>query len=106
MKENLIHYRTCVCNINYHVVWSVKYRRKVLTADVEEYMNLKNNESEENAMCKLVEDYANEQKRIMICELVHDCALSAEAGADKLGMAMIEFAELMKQYGYSIPEPA
>ncbi len=68
--------------------------------------DLKNNESEVNAMCKLVEDYANEQKRIMICELVHDCALSAEAGADKLGMAMIEFAELMKQYGYSIPEPA
>ncbi|RHS43424.1 IS200/IS605 family transposase, partial [Clostridium sp. AF02-29] len=24
MKENLIHYRTCVCNINYHMVWSVK----------------------------------------------------------------------------------
>ena len=34
MKENLIHYRTCVCNINYHVVWSVKYRRKVLTEEI------------------------------------------------------------------------
>ena len=31
MKENLIHYRTCVCNINYHMVWSVKYL-KVLFA--------------------------------------------------------------------------
>ena len=29
MKENLIHYRTCVCNINYNMVWSVKYRRKI-----------------------------------------------------------------------------
>lgn len=38
MKENLIHYRTSVCNINYHVVWSVKYRRKVLTSEVEEYL--------------------------------------------------------------------
>lgn len=38
MKENLIRYRTCVCNINYHVVWSVKYRRKVLTAEVETYL--------------------------------------------------------------------
>ena len=38
MKENLIHYRTSVCNINYHVVWSVKYRRKVLTAEVEAYL--------------------------------------------------------------------
>ena len=25
MKENLTHYRTCVCNANYHMVWSVKY---------------------------------------------------------------------------------
>lgn len=38
MKNNLIHYRTCVCNINYHVVWSVKYRRKVLNADIENFM--------------------------------------------------------------------
>lgn len=38
MKENLIHYRTCVCNINYHVVWSVKYKRKVLTKEIEDYM--------------------------------------------------------------------
>lgn len=38
MKENLIHYRTSVCNINYHVVWSVKYRRKILTPDVEQYL--------------------------------------------------------------------
>ena len=35
MKDNLIHYRTSVCNINYHMVWTVKYRRKVLTPDVE-----------------------------------------------------------------------
>ena len=38
MKDNLVHYRTCVCNINYHVVWSVKYRRKVLTAEIEAYL--------------------------------------------------------------------
>ena len=38
MKENLVHYRTCVCNINYHVVWSVKYRRKVLTTEIETYL--------------------------------------------------------------------
>ena len=35
MKENLIYARTCVYNINYHVVWSVKYRRKVLTSNIE-----------------------------------------------------------------------
>ena len=27
--------RTCVFNINYHIVWSTKYRRKVLTDDIE-----------------------------------------------------------------------
>lgn len=47
--------------------------------------DLKNNESEVIGMCKLVEDfameYAKEQKEIMICELVHDNTLSAEAGA-------------------------
>ena len=35
MKNNLIHARTCVYNINYHVVWSVKYRRKILNAEIE-----------------------------------------------------------------------
>ena len=27
-----------MCNINYHVVWSVKYRRKILSEDVELYL--------------------------------------------------------------------
>jgi len=44
MKDNLVHYRTCVCNINYHVVWSVKYRRKVLTPKVEAYLKTVLNE--------------------------------------------------------------
>lgn len=38
MKDNLIHYRTSVCNINYHVVWSVKHRRKILTPEVEAFL--------------------------------------------------------------------
>ena len=38
MKSNLIHYRTSVCNINYHIVWSVKYRRKILNAVVEQFL--------------------------------------------------------------------
>ena len=38
MKNNLIHYRTSVCNINYHMVWSVKYRKKILTAEIEEFL--------------------------------------------------------------------
>lgn len=34
MRE-LIHARTSVYNINYHLVWCVKYRRKVLIGDIE-----------------------------------------------------------------------
>ena len=31
--------RGCVYNVNYHFVWSVKYRRKVLTGDVAETLS-------------------------------------------------------------------
>lgn len=36
MKDNLIKSRTCVYNINYHMVWSVKYRKKVLNETIEQ----------------------------------------------------------------------
>lgn len=34
MKDKYTHARTCVYNINYHFVWCVKYRRKVLTEPI------------------------------------------------------------------------
>ena len=34
MKDKYIHARTCVYNINYHIVWCVKYRRKVLSSKI------------------------------------------------------------------------
>jgi putative transposase len=37
-KENLVHARTCVYNCNYHIVFSTKYRRKVLTGEIEKYL--------------------------------------------------------------------
>ena len=30
MKDHYTHRRTCVYNINYHIIWCTKYRRKVL----------------------------------------------------------------------------
>ena len=30
--------RTCVYNLNYHIVWCVKYRRKVLTQQISDYL--------------------------------------------------------------------
>ena len=38
MKSKLTKSRTCVYNINYHIVWTVKYRRKILIGDVEQYL--------------------------------------------------------------------
>lgn len=35
MSNKLIKARTCVYNINYHMVWSTKYRRKVLNSKIE-----------------------------------------------------------------------
>ena len=34
MENKYTHARTCVYNINYHIVWCVKYSRKVLFADI------------------------------------------------------------------------
>lgn len=54
-KKHLIHGRTCVYNVNYHLVWSVKYRRKVLTAEVEDYFK------------EVIQDIA-EEKEFVIAE--------------------------------------
>ena len=34
MENKYIHGRTCVYNINYHIVWCVKYRKKVLNDEI------------------------------------------------------------------------
>ncbi len=34
--SNLKYGRTCVYNVNYHIVWSTKYRRKVLNNKIEQ----------------------------------------------------------------------
>lgn len=37
-KKQIIHARTCVYNVHYHIVWTVKYRRKVLSQEIENDM--------------------------------------------------------------------
>lgn len=37
-KDNVKHARTCVYNVNYHIVWSVKYRKAVLNKEIEAYL--------------------------------------------------------------------
>ncbi len=36
MNNKYTHGRTCVYNINYHIVWGVKYRRKALKPEIAE----------------------------------------------------------------------
>ena len=37
-KDNLHYARTCVYNCNYHIVFSTKYRKKVLTQEIKNYL--------------------------------------------------------------------
>ena len=63
--------------------------------------DLKNNESEVNTMCKLVEDfakeYAKEYAKEMICDLVRKGALSAEIGAEQLELSVEDFRNLLNE---------
>ena len=34
-KTNLVKARTCVYNVNYHIVWCVKYRKSILTENIQ-----------------------------------------------------------------------
>lgn len=34
MENKYVHARTCVYNINYHIIWCVKYRKKVLIPEI------------------------------------------------------------------------
>ena len=37
-NNSLEHARTCVYNVNYHIVWSVKYRKAVLKGGIDEIL--------------------------------------------------------------------
>ncbi len=38
MEEKLTKARTCVYNINYHIVWTVKYRHAILEGEIETFL--------------------------------------------------------------------
>jgi putative transposase len=59
--NNLVHDRTTVHNIGYHIVWSVKYRRKVILGDIEQSLKkiLKNIAVEKGFLIKEMEIMAD-----------------------------------------------
>lgn len=72
--------------------------------------DLKNDESEVNTMCKLVEDfakeYAKEYAKEMIFDLVRKGALSTENGAEQLGLSIEDFRILLNEAEQEIVTPA
>lgn len=36
--KNLIKYRTCIANVNYHIVFCVKHRQKILDGEIENFL--------------------------------------------------------------------
>lgn len=57
--DKYTHARTCVYNINYHIVWCVKYRRKVFTLDIS------------NRLYELVQSVAEEKDfKVVECKVV------------------------------------
>lgn len=59
-----IHGRTCVYNINYHIVWCVKYRRKVLNDDISNRLYILLSQTAEKKGFKVVECKVGENDHI------------------------------------------
>ena len=36
--KDLIKYRTCIANVNYHIIFCVKHRRKILDGEIESFL--------------------------------------------------------------------
>lgn len=70
-KPNLKRARTCVYNVNYHIVWSVKYRRKVLTYEMEEYLKELFQEIAEEKEFEVVMMEVGEQDHIHVFASAH-----------------------------------
>jgi len=75
---NLTQARTCVCNVNYHLVWSIKYRRPVLTDEIEERMKeiFHKTGEEKDFIVHQIEIGENDHVHVMsMCPLTHKLLL-------------------------------
>ena len=70
-KSNLKKARTCVYNVNYHIVWSVKYRRKILTSEIEHYLKELFQEIAEEKGFEVVMMEVGEQDHIHVFASAH-----------------------------------
>lgn len=70
-KTKITHARTCVYNVNYHIVWSVKYRRKVLTEEIEKYLKDLFNEIARDKGFEIIMMEVGEQDHIHVFASAH-----------------------------------
>lgn len=70
-KTNLKHARTCVYNVNYHIVWSVKYRHKILTTEIEAYLKTLFQEIAENKGFDMIMMEVGEQDHVHVFVSAH-----------------------------------
>lgn len=70
-KATITHARTCVYNVNYHIVWSVKYRRKVLNKEIEQYLKTLFQEIAEEKGFKVVMMEVGDQDHIHVFASAH-----------------------------------
>jgi putative transposase len=70
-KENIKHARTCVYHVNYHIVWSVTYRRSVLSAEMEAYLKKLFQEIAQEKECEVVMMEVGEKDHIHVFASAH-----------------------------------
>ncbi|MCD5401875.1 IS200/IS605 family transposase [candidate division NPL-UPA2 bacterium] len=70
-KNNLKHARTCVYNVNYHIVWSVKYRHKILTPEKQEYLKKTFTEIANTKGFEIIQAEIGEQDHIHVFASAH-----------------------------------
>lgn len=64
--SKLQHGRTCVFNVNYHIVWSTKYRRKVLNSKIEKRLKEILNTVANNKGFEIAEIEVGEQDHVHV----------------------------------------
>jgi putative transposase len=69
--KNMTTARTCVYNVNYHIVWSVKYRRKVLKGKIEERLKRLIYEIGEEKGFKIIEVEIGEHDHVHVFASAH-----------------------------------
>ena len=99
--DKYIHGRTCVYNINYHIVWCVKYRRKVLNDDISSRLyeiveNIGNEKGFSVVQCKVGENdhihcFVTAPPKLSITDIVR--WLKGISGR----RILMEFPEIQKQ---------